>query len=92
MNISRILDNTRDSFPRVLTMQSSSSSFLACTTNSAQRHSQPTATRAVGSEPRSECMVGLNYHRCHLQRLEAVTHSSRYLFRFLLSGSVSFVS
>jgi len=37
MKISQILDNTHDSFPGVLPMQSSSSSssFLACTTNSA---------------------------------------------------------
>ena len=59
MKISRILDNIRDSFPSVLPMQSSSSS-VACTTDSALRHSQPTASRAVGSEPRSKCNILCN--------------------------------
>ena len=41
VKISRILDNTRDSFPTVLPMQSSSSSFLVCTSSATHRQQPP---------------------------------------------------
>jgi len=44
----------------------------------------------VGSEPHSECMVWL-YHRWWSPAAGS-SHLSQYLFQFLLSRSVSFVS
>jgi len=47
MKISRILDNTHDSFPSVLPMQLSSSSFLVCTTVRSPTQSQQLPQRSV---------------------------------------------